>query len=605
MTTVSSNSQESVNTIKIETHQTTVITPKQLNFGNWYEILAKNIMVELEKKSQETLLDYQYPVDLLEFAELLVDANNWDQLALPTKVDLVKVIVPKLANYLHTSYNGSITLLKAIFSFKYEFYIDKSFVYAFRILQIINKTKSIIKPNLYCDFSFSKLVNLTLNGLFIRQIDNEIRIGTYGFSNPMTQLPDLISRGLLYYLPYSPYYKDIEEAIGNTLLFLGNKTTFKGDWPYDWPHSAHLAIMMRKFGEITQNSTCILESGQLLQELFSEKYYENDSILFSFKLKVAEELIPFNLSYAESIVNAVTHTFCNTPWGLQPIICATDQNSRDLLKKGGECLGFIDATHFKVFESLAQRTGNETYHSLLKDILRFYLTELYFDQETGQWIEGYESYFEVNSTNEYSFFIAKTYTHLIYQLVQLLNSLPLNEYIKDLTPPNATISYDITHMGHFNTRQESYRLINETIILNCTKNRYLNEYPLLFIRADVSDIGLGYKNVSILKENETILKDRYYFSDRHPFYHDIWPTPFAPVKRLAMRSIFIPIKLPFNETQEYCINILDKNGNLLKIEINVSNVTKEAPIDLFVSTLLLMALAVKRFLVKKKVNKKV
>ncbi|MHA1686476.1 MAG: hypothetical protein ACTSYD_08740 [Candidatus Heimdallarchaeaceae archaeon] len=537
--------------ISISVSQQTKAAPDQMAFRDWYELLA-NILL-----SGKTYDIYNDPHYLSNFIELLLESNYWDSLSLPSKNSLIKSLLPELAWYLRTSYNGSLTFVKAITSFSHNY---DPFVNAFLFLRLINMSKNILNPSTYCKFSITKLANYTLNGLFVREINGSIKIGLYGFQYPEYGLPDLLYEGLLDYLHYSPFCDKIEVLIGNTLLALANSTNLEENWV----KTTYIALIMAKFGQFSNNLTFIQKSQETLNKLFSKDYYVNDGIIYSFKLQITKDIIAYNLSYAKAIVDSVIPAFFNTPLGIQPIICSLDQTAMNNLKKGMEYIGCVRVSHLSVLEDLAEATNNDTYHVLLQDILKFYFSQLYFNQEENTWYEAYSSRFKIDSPNEWYAISIIVWIQEIQDLIRLIEHFSLDEKIDDPVPPNATVSYYYDEFALFSSNLEVYKTINDTAKIN-----YTNE-KALFIRMDLSDIGFGYKYAEIFKNDIAIKPLRFSFSNETTFYYEMWPSSFLPIKNVAVRSIFIPINTPLTESVQYTIKAYDKIGNILNVDITVN-----------------------------------
>ncbi|MHA1685633.1 MAG: hypothetical protein ACTSYD_04400, partial [Candidatus Heimdallarchaeaceae archaeon] len=304
--------------------------------------------------------------------------------------------------------------------------------------------------------------------------------------------------------------------IANDLLCELNSSDYETDWIY----AAKTSIAAIKAGTELNNATLTSEGYTKLNQLFEKAYYVNDNDTAGFKLKIAEYLLNYNTSYAEEIVNYVIGLLFHTPYGLEPIV-ATEKAMHDVFK-GITFIAVFKLRYLEVLPKLAMEVNNNSYIDIFKEILRYYLSNLYYDRNSSTYLDSFETNYTIDDFDHIHYtFVTITYS-LKYNLLHLLNLLNSSEIIMDTEAPKSEKSYWIGTKDRFSIIKEEYTKINDTVTITPVEGKEL------FLKIELSDsYGIGLKTSVLYKDTTKILVVRPIYQESQWLYIEFIHSPLV------------------------------------------------------------------------------
>ena len=333
---------------------------KNFNFKQLYEGIAKTL---LNTKGQNSI--YNSMDNLIALLEFAFQSNLWGTSSLPSKSTLAYLFAPKIKNVLEIRENGSISMMGInTYVCTLEFLDPHPNDYILiHLAKALDIGKKYLDPAQFLGINFDTFVNYTINTFFVREINNTLKLDFYVFKKP-SEIRNFILDGFLQYVQYNPLADQIKELLCNTIYSLQNATKTYGGSASDWLFNAEVAIALLKLGEFYKNTTLSDAGQKMLSGIYGSHYYMYDNDSFGMKLRIAELLLDYNITFAEEIGKFVISLLFDTPFGLQPLVTSWI-GYYNILNNGVTYLG-LNFEGYNFFYDLYKTTNNATYFEILK-----------------------------------------------------------------------------------------------------------------------------------------------------------------------------------------------------------------------------------------------
>jgi len=412
---------------------------------------------------------------------------------------------------------------------------------------------------------FEEAANYSINNYFVREFNNCIVIKPF---ISKTTLINFIFSCNLSFFQYNKFGDQIMKAIAEVLPNYYNSTNFQENWIIN----AKLAIASIKVGQAIGNTTLIDFGYNVLQKLYQKPYYVNDGDLSTQKLIVANSLFDYNITYAKGIVDYVVSLLFNTSYGLQPLFCSEYDTKQ--LNNTYFLIGFYG---YKVLANLANKLNDNKYLAILKEIIRFFLATLYYSNLADTYIDGYETINTLHNEHNYRFGYVQMTAGLLFDLLDLLSCLDPSTVIVDKLPPQIDISYWLGNKFSLRIEKEFYHSItSSSMIFKLRKSKYFSYTESLYLRFDIEDTILGYKNSTIYCNQKRVYPSYCFFRYDTISYLEYFYSPFCYFdNKTNYVSYYIPIH--FSEIiprQIYNLTAIDRVGNIVEQQIIVEPIVR-------------------------------
>ena len=461
---------------------------------------------------------------------------------------LIRTFLPLLLDEFEVIHNGSISYLSSNNS-NYLVLLSNIIDFFYQGRQLVEDLDE------YTPITFNETLQYGFNTFFVRDINGTVCVARFVGMNNL----DFILEDRLYLLEMHPYWNKIQNLIANDLLCELNSSDYETDWIY----AAKTSIAAIKAGTELNNNTLTSEGYTKLNQLCEKDYYINDNDSAGYKLVIAEYLLNYNMSYAEAIVNYVISLLFHTPYGLEPI-AATEKLLHQL--EGVDFIGVFKLKYLEVLPKLAVKVNNSTYLDIFKEILRYWLSNLYYNKVTDMYLHAIKTNYTVHSFDAIEYVIHQiTLFSLKVTLPYLLNFVNASETIVDRSPPESQVSYWIGKKTKFPIDDDQYKNINNVANIAPVENKEL------FLRVKLSDnYGIGLKSSKIYANGTVTTPDTPLCRGTDWLYLEFIHSSLSIKNATDTFDYFID--LPFkdlNVGRTYKIEATDKYGNKVVIEIKL------------------------------------
>ncbi|MHA1686477.1 MAG: hypothetical protein ACTSYD_08745 [Candidatus Heimdallarchaeaceae archaeon] len=508
-------------------------------FGDWQNELFNQVLREIDYDDP-----YSYFYDAYNALKLSFSLYNKALME-----GMIRILLPGVLDEYEIVHNGSISYLSASDTNYLSFLPD--------IIAIFYQGKQLIE-NLdeYTPISFNETLEYGFNTFFIRDVNDTVSISNFTKIDKL----DFVLKDMLQFLRLHPYCTEIQNLIANELLYELNSSNYETDWIY----AARTSIAAIKAGTELNNNNLTSEGYAKLNQLYDKNYYLNDNDSVGYKLVIAKYLLNYNISYAEDIVNYVISLLFHTPYGLEPIVATAN-----LIHKIFEDVTFIgvfELNYLDVLPKLAAKLNNSTYLDIFKEILRYWLSNMYYYKATNTYLDAFITEYNVNSFDNIDTYFTTMLFSLESKLTYLLSFINASDTIVDRTPPKSQVSYWIGKKAKFTIDDDQYKNINNVANITPVENQEL------FLRIKLSDnYGIGLKSSKIYTNDTVTTPIISIYRGTDWLYLEFIHSALTIKNETDTFDYFI--NLPFNNLnieKTYRIEAIDKYENKVSVEIKIT-----------------------------------